>query len=121
MIIQNAEVLPIQLVPYPASPVGGTDSVVLTITVDSAPVGNTTVQIDCGDQSLLVSPSSSWPYQVPVASGETTASVTLQTNSVASSTSVQVRGGSATANMANSSDWTATAVLTIGPSQPSPG
>jgi hypothetical protein len=120
MNIMNAETLPVQLAPSPTSPVGGTNSVLLTITVDTAPTADTTVQIDCGDHSLLVSPSSSWPYQAPVAANATTATITLGTNSVSSATSVQLRGGGASVDMTNPSNWTATVSLTIA-SQPSPG
>ncbi|MCW3099235.1 MAG: hypothetical protein JWL77_4853 [Chthonomonadaceae bacterium] len=119
MNIMNAETIPTTLVPSPTSPVGGTNSVLLTITVDTAPTANTTVQIDCGDPSLLVSPSSSWPYQAPVAANATTATITLGTTSVTSATSVQLRGGAAGADMTDPSDWTATVSISLA-SQPSP-
>ena len=114
----GVETLPIDLVPYPASPIGGYSSVTLRITVDAAPLVATPVQIDCGDHNLLISPSGSWPYQAPIAAGASTASITIGTQIVTSSTSVQLRGGGAGANMADPSKWTATTSLTLAPALP---
>lgn len=111
----GVETLPVDLVPVPSTPVGGADNVVLTITVDSAPTSATTVQVDCGDHSLLDPPSGSWPYQAPIAAGSTTATITIPTHSVKNNTSVQLRAGSASADMTSSSNWTATVSVTLQP------
>jgi len=118
---RNVETLPVALVPTPASPVGGVGTVSLAITLDHASDANTTVQIDCGDHALLVSPNGIWPYQAPVPAGVTSTSIVLSTNSVTTSTNVQIRGGGATENMANPANWTATTVLAIGPNPVNPG
>ena len=112
MNIMNVETIPVGLVPSPASPVGGT-AMQLTITVNTAPSADTTVQIDCNDYGLLTSPSGSWPYQAPVAAGSTTATITLGTNSVVRSTGVQIQGGGASVDMTNPSNWTAAIPLTV--------
>jgi hypothetical protein len=108
----NIETLPVQLVTNPISPIGGT-TMQLTITVNSAPSADTTVQIDCSDDTLLVSPSGSWPYQAPVPAGAATTAITLGTNSVSGATSVQIRGGGASEDMANPANWTATVGVTL--------
>lgn len=118
---QNVETLPVALVPTPASPVGGVGNVTLAITVSHACEENTTVQIDCGDHALLISPNGIWPYQAPVPAGVTSTSIVLSTNTVSTSTNVQIRGGGATENMTNPANWTATTVLAIGPDPVNPG
>lgn len=118
--VKNTETLPVALVPTPASPIGGVDNVTLAITLAHARTASTTVQIDCGDHALLNSPSGSWPYQAPVPFGVTSTSIILSTNAVTTSTNVQIRGGGATANMANPANWTATTVLSIGPTPVGP-
>jgi len=110
----NTETIPIGIVPTPTSPTGGT-SVMFAIALARPKVYSTTIQIDCGDRTLLNSPDGIWPYHAPVPAGATSIDVQIDTNAVTTSTSVQIRGGSAGADMSNPASWTATTMLTILP------
>lgn len=99
--------------PDPTSVVGGVGSIALTVTVDQ-PGGS--ARIDVSNRAALNPPSGAWPYTCAFPSGQgTTATITLTSNAVDATTSVDIRTCDATLDISNPANWQAVASVTIQP------